>query len=538
VAVFSTLADTQCAAGRAGSLALRWLGWNGELEDLTYKQLAEAVDFAAGALLAQGVAPGDAVGVMIGRRVESIIAALAVWKVGGVYCPLFTDLGPDPLLIRLEMVKVKLLIADTALYGELIEPLRDLLPDLSAVLLVGPADQVPSDCGDFHGLCAAAKPLRQPVAVAAGQAAVIHFTSGTTAPVASGGAPPKAVLHDRTVLTAMADSALAAFDLKAGEMIWCTADPGWVTHTAYGLVAPLALGATILLDEVPSAPARCLSVLEDEPVAVWYTTPTVIRGLIGGGAAPARISKPKALRLAASVGEPLSADAVEWGRKVLGVPFRDTWWQTETGAIVLAHDPRHLPIPGSMGKALPGLDVALLRRHEDGIEVMSDGEACGELALRSACLPPWRSLGGEGGALPEELEGWHLSGDMVRRDADDCYWFLGREDEVILAAGRMIGPFEVEAVLMSHPAVAEVGVVGAPDWRSHEHLVAFVAVNPGFEAGEGLRLELMDYAREHLGEALSPQELIFEADMPRTPSGKIIRRALKARLKPAHTLSD
>ena len=168
------------------------------------------------------------------------------------------------------------------------------------VLLVGEA--IPDGCGDFLGECQAATPLAQAVEVPAGQAVVMHFTSGTTAPVASGGAPPKAVLHDKSVLAAMTKSAQAAFALEPGEMIWCTGDPGWVTHTAYGLVAPLSLGATILLDEVPSAPARCLSVLEDEPVAVWYTTPTVIRGLIGGGAAPARFSKPKALRLAASVG--------------------------------------------------------------------------------------------------------------------------------------------------------------------------------------------------------------------------------------------
>jgi len=538
VAVSPTLADTQCAAGRADSLALRWLGWNGERIDFSYRQLAEQVDRAAAVLVGLGLKPGDTVGVMTGRRPETVVAALAVWKAGGVYCPLFADLGPDPLLIRLEMVKVRLLIADAALYAELVEPLVSLLPDLERVLLVGDAALIPNGIIDFSAACKAAQPLRQAVPLVDGQAAVVHFTSGTTAPVASGGAPPKAVLHDKAVLAAMADSALAAFDLRAGEMIWCTADPGWVTHTAYGLVAPLALGAAILMDEVPSAPNRCLAVLEDEPVAVWYTTPTVIRGLIGGGAAPARLSKPKALRLAASVGEPLSADAVEWGRKVLGVPFRDSWWQTETGAIVLAHDPRHMPIPGSMGKPMPGVEVALMRRNEDGIELLTEAEVCGELAVRGDCLPSWRCLGGEGGALPEELEGWHLSGDMVRRDADGYHWFLGREDEVILAAGRMIGPFEVEAVLMSHPAVAEVGVVGAPDWRSHEHLVAFIAVNPGFEPGEGLRLELMDYAREHLGEALSPQELIFEHDMPRTPSGKIIRRALKARLQPSRVLSD
>jgi acetyl-CoA synthetase len=212
------------------------------------------------------------------------------------------------------------------------------------------------------------------------------------------------------------------------------------------------------------------------------------------------------------------------------VAFRDTWWQTETGAIVLAHPPQDEPRPGSLGRPLPGIHAALIRRTPSGIEVIEPLAADGELALWSASLPPWRSLGGEGGALPEELDGWHLSGDCVRRDADGFYWFLGREDEVIKSAGRMIGPFEVEAVMMAHPAVAEVAVVGAPDALLHESIVAFVAVHPGFESGEALRDELLAHGRDHLGEVLAPQTIRFTQDLPHTPSGKIIRRLLKASL--------
>ncbi len=529
MSVHPSLADMQCALGRGEELALRWLGWNGERVDYSYARLADAASRAATVLRDAGLVACDVVAVMAGRRPETLIAALGIWKAGGVYCPLYADLGPDPLAARLDLAEARFLVVDAGLYAEVVAPMRPLLPNLLGVLVVASGEAPPPDgCLDFNRLCHAATPLAQAAERPRGSALMLHFTSGTTAPVTGGNALPKAVLHGPDVLEAIAASAHAAFDRRAGEMLWCGGDPGWVTHTAYGLVAPLALGGAILLDEVPSAPTRCLSVLEDEPVAVWYTTPTVVRGLIGGGAAPARSFKPRALRLAACVGEPLSADAVEWGRTALGVAFRDTWWQTETGAVVLAHDPARPPLAGSMGRVLPGLRVELVRRDaQGGVTLLPPGPGTGELAVSTHCLPRWRSLGGERGAPLEEMEDWHLSGDMVRRDENGYFWFLGRDDEVILAGGRMIGPFEIEAVLMSHPAVAEVGVVGAPDTRSHEHPVAFVAVNPGFEAGGSLRRELMDYAYQHLGEGLSPQDIFFTQDLPRTTSGKIIRRALR-----------
>jgi acetyl-CoA synthetase len=523
-------ATAQCALGRSEALALRWLGYGEARRDFTYGDLAEATARCARMLIRLGLQPGETVAVLTGRQPETVVAALGIWQAGGVYCPIFSDLGPEPVRARLALGDARMVIATEDLYRRVVSPVGGFLPHLRDALVLG--QHVPVGCRDFSAEMDKSATGAAIGPQASNRPAMMHFTSGTTAPAAlGGGAPPKAVLHDASVAAAMAASARSAFGLEVGEMLWCTAEPGWVTHTAYGLVAPLVLGGTLLMDEVPSTPTRCLSVLEDQPVAVWYTTPTVIRSLIGGGAAPARSFRPLALRLAASVGEPLSSDAVEWGQAVLGVPFRDTWWQTETGSIVLAHAPDDAPLAGSMGRPLPGVEVALVRRRGESLVVIDDAEASGELALRSACLPPWQSLGGEGGALAEEISGLHLSGDFVRRDADGYYWFLGREDEVINASGRMVGPFEVEAVLMAHPAVAEAGVVGAPDPLVHERIVAFVAVNPGFEPGEGLRRELMSYARGNLGDTLTPDSIHFEQDLPRTPSGKIIRRVLKTRVQ-------
>ncbi len=519
--------DAQCQEGRSDAIALRWLGAAGQRCNATYRNLLDQTVRCATLLRQLGLKRGETVAVMTGRRPETIIAALGIWRAGGVYCPLFTDLGPDPLQARLALGQARILLVGSDAYGRAVAAIRGSLPHLAHVLVLG--EDIPSDCVNLRTALAAAASSTEVSAADMAAAAMMHFTSGTTAPVAGGSAQPKAVIHDATAVGRMTSTARAAFGLTAGEMLWCTAEPGWIPHTAYGLVAPLAAGATILLDEAPTTPMRCLSVLEDEPVAIWYTGATIIRNLIGGGVAPARSFRPRALRLAATVGEPLSADAVEWGQKVLGVPFRDTWWQTEIASIALAHDLSQPPLAGSMGKPLPGLHVALVRRDGSHLSFGDESaEATGELALRIDCLSPWRSLGGESSAPLQAIDGWHLTGDLVRRDVNGYYWFLGRIDDLINSGGRRIGPFEVEAVLMSHPAVGQAGVVGVPDSRLNEKIVAFLVVNPGFEAGDALRAELHAFAREHLGTPLSPQEIRFERRLPSTTTGKIIRHRLRA----------
>ena len=515
------LVDRHVEAGQAGRLALRWRGRSGRKRDFTYGDLAALSDRLAGHLLAQGIAPGQAVGVMLGRQPETVIAALAVWKVGGIYCPLFGDLGPDPLRARLEVAQVTLLLACSGAEAQAVAPLRE--EGVFAPALWTLADVQARLERDAPASAAKTDPSK---------GGMLHFTSGTTAPQSDASGKPRAILHDERFEARLVDSAVQALGLRAGDLIWPTSEPGWVVHSAFGLVAPLALGAAILLDEPPPTPTRCLTVLEDEPVDVWYTTPTIIRGLMGAGAAVARSIRRPRLRVAASAGEPLSADAVEWGERALGCPFRDNWWQTETGGVVLAGDLIHRPQPGSMGRPLTGTRVELVTRDEDDrIAFLPEGSAgIGEMAVRLQGLAPWKSLGGEAGAPPEDVDGWHYTHDIARRDEDGNFWFIGRADEVVNLSGRLIGPFEVEAVLMSHPAVSEAGVVGGPDAEGREHLVAFVGLNPGFDPVRALRDELHLYAVEHLGSILAPDDIRFELCLPRTSSGKIVRRTLKARI--------
>jgi len=517
------------ASGRSDHLAFRWLGRCGEVRDFTYAQLDQAAETWAAMLQRLGIRPGDVVAVMTGRRPETVVAALGIWKAGGVYCPLFRDLGPDLLQARLILGKVRWLIAAGEAFDDVIGPVRDKVAGLQGVLLTGPAPVA----GTLHLEDELrATPQAGSFSRPDGPGGMLHFTSGSTAPLVAGLGQPKAVIHAGEVVNFIANTTGQVFALTPQDLMWCMAEPGWVTHTAYGLIAPLVCGASLLMDEGACRPPRCLAVLEDHPITVWYSSPAVIRGLMGGGVALARRYRPRALRLAASVGEPLSADAAQWGADVLGVPFRDSWWQTETGGIVLGHGPSEPPRPGCMGRPLRGMEVALAQRPEDGGAVIlaGSGSAIGELAVKVSCLAPWQSLGGEPGALAEVVDGWHLTGDRVRRDEDGYYSFLGRKDEVIKTGGRTIGPFEVERALLGHPAVAEVGVVGQPDLSLNERIVAFVAVNPGFQPGPLLREELRAYAGKHLGAALAPHDIEFTQDLPRTPNGKIIRRYLRERL--------
>jgi acetyl-CoA synthetase len=304
-----------------------------------------------------------------------------------------------------------------------------------------------------------------------------------------------------------------------------------VTGISYGVIAPLSNGVTCLLDEADFDARRWYELLTRERVTVWYTAPTAIRMLMKAGAELAREYDLSALRFLASVGEPLNPEAVVWSHEVFGRPFHDNWWQTETGGIMIANLAAMEVRPGSMGRPLPGIEAAIVRRTDDGsAEEITAPDTVGELALRPGWPSMFRAYWGE----PERYAkcfagGFYLTGDLARRDADGYYWFVGRADDVIKTMGHLIGPFEVESALLEHPAVAEAGVIGKPDAVAGELVKAFVALKGGFQPDEALRRELLGFARTRLGAVVAPKEIAFLPVIPRTRSGKIMRRLLKAR---------
>jgi acetyl-CoA synthetase len=354
--------------------------------------------------------------------------------------------------------------------------------------------------------------------------ALLHFTSGTTG-------KPKGAMHVHEAVVAHHTTGRLALDLHVDDVFWCTADPGWVTGTSYGIIAPLTNGVTSIVDEAEFDVERWYRVLQDERVTVWYTAPTAIRMLMKAGAEPVRKYDLGALRFLASVGEPLNPEAVTWSQEVLGRPFHDNWWQTETGGIMIANFAAMDIRPGSMGRPLPGVGAAIVRRvGDDGIEVVEEPDAQGELALVPGWPSMFRGYWGEEQRYRKCFVGGHyLTGDLARRDRDGYYWFVGRADDVIKSMGHLIGPFEVESVLLAHPAVAEAGVIGKPDPVAMEVVKAFVSLKHGFEPSEALRRELLGFARQRLGAVVAPKEIEFHESLPRTRSGKIMRRLLKAR---------
>ena len=524
--------DRHAHGARADHVAIRWLGKHGEREDLTYAELARRTNRFAGVLEALGLARGDAVFALSGRVPELYVAALGTLKAGCVFSPLFSAFGPEPVRQRLEIGAGRVLVTTRATYERKIAPMRGVLPMLQHVLLTDLPAGAPAPDGTLvlADLMADASDVHRIAPTDPETPALLHFTSGTTG-------TPKGAVHVHEAVVMHYATGRFALDLHPDDVYWCTADPGWVTGTSYGIVAPLTHGVTSIVDEAEFDAERWYRILQDEHVSVWYTAPTAIRRLMRLGDALARGVDLRALRFVASVGEPLNPEAVVWGAEVLGLPIHDNWWQTETGGIMIANTIAADIRPGSMGRPLPGVEAGVLRRGPHGVEVheghvteLTEPGVEGELALR----PGWPSM--FRGYLHDDeryrscfVDGWYLTGDLVTRDADGFYWFLGRSDDVIKSSGHLIGPFEVESALLEHPAVAEAGVIGTPDDVAGEIVKAFVVVKAGVTADVALQRELIGFGRARLGAAVAPRELTFVDDLPHTRSGKIMRRLLRAR---------
>ncbi|MGW0002782.1 acetate--CoA ligase [Nocardia grenadensis] len=523
--------DRHLGTPLADGVALRWRSAAGTRIQLTYTELALLSNRFANAVRALGICPGEHVALLLGRTPELYVAALGAWKAGCVVVPLFSAFGPEPVRQRLEICGATTLVTTASLYRRRVAPVRSVLPCLRHVLIADePPQSEPADDAISMPVAVAAAEERFPsVRTRADDPALLHFTSGTTG-------KPKGAVHVHEAVLAHRITARSALDLRPGDSYWCTADPGWVTGMSYGVIAPLSLGTSVVSDEADFDTERWYRILTEEQVSVWYTAPTALRMLMRRGDELPAGTDLSALRFVASVGEPLNPEAVEWGHRVLGHPVHDNWWQTETGAIMIANLAAEQVRPGSMGRPLPGVDATILRSGRDGRAAVADGTveqaACGEvgeLALRAGWPSMFRDYRGDPGRYARAFAGgWYLSGDLARRDDDGYYWFVGRADDVIESAGHLIGPFEVESALMAHPAVAEVGAIGVPDPVVGELVKAFVLPRPGYPASDGLRTELLAFGRRALG-AVAPKQIVFTEALPHTRSGKVMRRLLKAR---------
>jgi len=517
--------DRHASGPRAGHVALRWLGRDGRVDDYTYADLAGLTSRFAQVLKSLGIVRGDRVFALLGRIPELYVAALGTLKHRATFCPLFSAFGPEPIRARMQLGQAKVLVTTAPLYRRKIAPIRAELTDLVHVLLVG--DELTYEAPGTLRLEALMDLVPGTYEIGPthpSDIALLHFTSGTTG-------TPKGAIHVHEAIVAHHVTGRLVLDLHPDDIFWCTADPGWVTGTSYGILSPLTNGVTSLVDEEDFDAERWYRILESQRVSVWYSAPTAIRMLMKAGAALAHRYDLSALRFLASVGEPLNPEAVTWSVEAFGRPIHDNWWQTETGGIMIANFACLDIRPGSMGKPLPGVEAALVRTREDGgLDLVETPGETGELALR----PGWPSMFRGYWRDPDRYracfaDGYYLTGDLAARDADGYYWFKARKDDLIKSAGHLIGPFEVESALLEHPAVAEAAVIGKPDPLVFETVKAFVSLKPGFAPSESLREELIGFGRKRLGAVVAPKEIAFLDTLPRTRSGKIMRRLLRAR---------
>jgi acetyl-CoA synthetase len=468
-----------------------------------------------------GIKPGERVCLFMDRVPELYIGFLGILKTGAVAQPLFSAFGDESLLVRLQNANTSAIITQKK-HVHKVRKIREQLPNLRHIIVVDAGDSALQQREVSFPMERAQRVEDFAVyPTVAESPSVLHYTSGTTG-------QPKGAQHVHYSIVSQYLTAKWVLDLQPDDIYWCNADPGWVTGTSYGIIGPWSNGTTqVVLDSGFNA-ERWYEFIEKHRITVWYSAPTAIRLLMKEGTEVVRRHDHSSLRHLASVGEPLNAEAVLWSQEAFGKPFHDTFWQTETGCIVITNFPGMPVKPGSMGKPFPGITAAVLNTKT--YEPITEPGIAGLIALR----PGWPSQirgywNNEAGYKAKFKNGWYLCGDRASIDAEGYYWFMGRDDDVINTGGHLVGPFEIESALLEHPAVYESAAVAKPDPVNMEVVKAFVTLKRGYQVTDDLELEIMNHIRKRLSPLAMPQEIEFVDSLPKTRSGKIVRRVLRCK---------
>ncbi|MBT3942121.1 MAG: AMP-binding protein, partial [Chloroflexi bacterium] len=436
--------------------------------------------------------------------------------------PLFSAFGPEPVRDRLQDSGAKIFLTQPELRDKVSSILPEC-PDIEHIVVVNKdgRSSEPLVDGDlaYENLMSNASDDFGIVSTSMYDYSIMHYTSGTTG-------KPKGAVHRHLAAVQQYATGKWALDLHFDDIYFCTADPGWVTGTSYGMMAPWTNGVTNLIYEGGFSANNWYDTIDKYKVTVWYTAPTAIRMLMRAGEDPVKNHDLSTLRFIASVGEPLNPEAVVWGNEMFNQAIHDNWWQTETGAIMCANYASMEVRPGSMGKPIPGIEMGILDTDYNPLPAGEDGL----LAVKPGWPSQFHAYWNNSEMYNSKYKkGWYITGDQAQMDEDGYFWFQGRSDDVINTAGHLVGPFEVESALIEHPDVVEAGVIGVPDDIAMEVVKAFVATRPGVEQDDALRRDIMRFVRTKLSAAVAPRQLEFTDSLPKTRSGKIMRRLLKAR---------
>ncbi|PIE95094.1 acetate--CoA ligase [Bacillus fungorum] len=486
-------------------------------EKYTFKEMKDFSNKAGNVLKNYGdVEKGDRVFIFMPRSPELYFALLGAVKLGAIVGPLFEAFMEGAVRDRLEDSEAKVLITTPELLERV--PLNDL-PALKTVFLVGDHVEEGGKTVAFNPLFEQASKELHIEWLGREDGLILHYTSGSTG-------KPKGVLHAQNAMVQHYQTAKWVLDLKEDDVYWCTADPGWVTGTAYGIFAPWLVGASNVILGGRFSPEAWYEALQDYGVTVWYSAPTAFRMLMGAGQDAIKKYDLSQVRHVLSVGEPLNPEVIRWGMNAFGLRIHDTWWMTETGGQVICNYPCMEIRPGSMGKPIPGVKAAIV--DNEGNEVPP--YTMGNLAIGKGWPAMMRGIWNnkqkyESYFMPGN---WYVSGDSAYMDEDGYFWFQGRIDDVIMTSGERVGPFEVESKLIEHAAVAEAGVIGIPDPVRGEIIKAFIALRAGYEPSEELKEEIRQFVKKGLAAHAAPRQIEFRDKLPKTRSGKIMRRVLKA----------
>ncbi|MGX0195061.1 acetate--CoA ligase [Staphylococcus haemolyticus] len=483
-------------------------------EQYSFKELKVLSNKAANVLVDKAnVQKGDRVFIFMPRTPELYFAFLGILKIGAIVGPLFEAFMEKAVTDRLENSEAKVIVTTNSLLGRI--P-KDKLPHLEIIVVVD--DEVDEQYVDFNKELNQANEEFDIEWLKEDDGLILHYTSGSTG-------QPKGVLHVQKAMLLHYISGKYVLDLKEGDIYWCTADPGWVTGTSYGVFAPWLNGVTNCIAGGRFSPEQWYSMIETFKVTIWYTAPTALRMLMSAGDDVVEKYDLSSLRSILSVGEPLNPEVIKWSKDVYDKRVLDTWWMTETGGHMIVNYPAVNVKLGSMGKPLPGIEAAII---DDSGNVLPPNRM-GNLAIKKG----WPSMMYSIWKNPEKYNSyfigdWYVSGDSAYQDEEGYFWFQGRVDDVIMTAGERVGPFEVESKLVEHEAVAEAGVIGKPDPVRGEIIKAFISLRQGYEPSDELKADIRKFVKEGLSGHAAPREIEFKDKLPKTRSGKIMRRVLKA----------
>lgn len=514
--------DRICFQGKGDKIALYFENFTGKERKYTFNDIRLASNTIGTLLRNLEIQNGDRICLFMDRVPELYFSFLGILKIGAVAQPLFSAFGDESLYVRLEDAQTRAIITQSK-YLPKIRRIRDKLPFLEYIIVLDHTKTKNLENREYafylEEIPAVEKMEIFPTK--SESPSVLHYTSGTTG-------QPKGVQHVHYSLISQYLTTKWVLDLQDDDIYWCTADPGWVTGTSYGIIGPWSLGITQCVRGAGFSAQAWYRFIEKYKISMWYSSPTAIRSLMKAGNELVMSYDLSSLRHLASIGEPLNPEAVIWSQRIFGKPFHDTYWQTETGSIMISNFPGMKIKPGSMGKPFPGITGVIL--DQERFEPIEEAGKIGLIAFKPGWPAMMRGYWNSEEIYKKKFVGrWYLSGDKGTIDNEGYFWFVGRDDDIINTGGHLVSPFEVESALLEHPAVGESAVVSKPDEVNMEVVKAFITLKPGFIFNSELELDIMNFIRKKLSSLAMPQEIEYMDKLPKTRSGKIMRRLLHAK---------